>query len=479
VSPAAVARHSSRIAIVGGGISGLAIAHALRAQGAEARGVEVVVLERGDRPGGNIRTEVIDGFTCEWGPNGFLDNAPATLALVDELGLRPRLQPSDNRARRRFIWRGGRLHPLPGGPVDFLTSGLLSWSGKARLAMEPFAARRPEGDETIHAFASRRIGREAADVLIDSMVSGVFGGDARALSLRACFPKMWHLETDHGGLFRAMLARRRQHPRRNGEAMGAPLGRLTSFVGGSEDLVRALVARLGPVIRTGVAVTGVERVPDGYALAIEGDAPLHADAVVMASGSATTARMVRGLDPALAHTLEAIPTATMVVVCLGFPADRLPTPLDGFGYLVPRGEGLRTLGVLWDSSVYPGRAPRGHVLMRVMLGGATDPSAIGLDDEALLALVRSDLRRVMGIDAAPTFVKVFRHALGIPQYTVGHLDRLAAADARLAQSPGLFLAGNAYRGVAINSCIAEAARVASQALDASLRAQVSGLTARA
>ncbi|BCS32165.1 protoporphyrinogen oxidase [Luteitalea sp. TBR-22] len=454
----------ARVAIVGGGIAGLAVAHALRQQGAGARGVEVVVLERGQRPGGNIRTDVIDGFTCEWGPNGFLDNAPATLALVDDLGLRPRLQPSDDRARRRFIWRNGRLHPLPGGPIDFLASSLLSWPGKLRIAMEPFASRRPDGDESIHAFASRRIGREAADVLIDSMVSGVFGGDARALSLRACFPKMWQLETDHGGLFRALLARRRQHPRRNGEAIGSPLGRLTSFVGGSEDLVRGLATRLGDVVRTGVDVQAVSRNPQGYTIAIEGDAPLHADAVVLASGSATTARMVRGLDAGLADTLAAIPSATMVVACVGFREDQLPAPLDGFGYLVPRSEGIRTLGVLWDSSVYPGRAPQGHVLMRAMLGGATDPGAIDLDDQALLDVVRGDLRRIMRIEVAPTFVKVFRHALGIPQYTVGHLARLDAAEARLAALPGLLLAGNAYRGVAINACIADAADVASRAL---------------
>ena len=191
--------------------------------------IDVSVLERAPRPGGNIRTENVDGFLCEWGPNGFLDNAPATLALVNDLGLGPQLQPSDDRARTRYIFRGGRLHPLPGGPVGLVGSRLLSWPAKLRLAMEPFARTRPDGDETIHAFASRRIGVEAADVLVDSMVSGVFGGNARELSLRACFPKMWQLETDHGGLVRAMIARRRQHSRRHGEAMGTPLGRLTSF----------------------------------------------------------------------------------------------------------------------------------------------------------------------------------------------------------------------------------------------------------
>ncbi len=360
-----------RVAIVGGGIAGLSVAHALVARDAARRGIDVVVLERIGAAGGNIRTDVLEGYICEWGPNGFLDNVPATLDLVKDLGLESRLQPSDDRARVRFIFRGGRLHPVPGGPGAFARSGLLSWPGKLRIALEPFARRRPDGDETIHAFAARRIGHEAADVLIDSMVSGVFGGDARDLSLRACFPKMWQLETDHGGLFRALIARRARGPRRSGEAIGSPLGRLTSFTGGSEDLVRGLVTRLGDVVQTRAEVHGVRRVSDGYRLDMAGREAIVADAVVLASGAATTARIVRPLDAPLTEILEAMPTAGMVVVCLGYEAHRLGRSLDGFGFLVPRGEGLRTLGVLWDSSVYPGRAPAGHALMRVMLGGAT------------------------------------------------------------------------------------------------------------
>ena len=461
---ATTAPAARRVVIVGGGIAGLSIAHALLKQQARDRGIDVVVLERAPRVGGNIRTEQVDGFTCEWGPNGFLDNAPATLELVREIGLQGRLQPSDDRARRRFIFRNGTLYPLPGGPVDFIASGLLSWPGKLRIGLEPFARRRPAGDETIHAFASRRIGREAADVLIDSMVSGVFGGDARELSLRACFPKMWQMETDHGGLFRAMLARRRQHPRRNGEAIGSPLGRLTSFTGGSEDLVRGLAATLGGAVRTGVNVRGIERAGAAYRLHLNGAVPIDADAVVLAGGTAVTARMVRDLDAPLSAVLDGIPSASMVVACLGYRADRLRRPLDGFGFLVPRGEGIRTLGVLWDSSVYPSRAPEGHVLMRVMLGGATDPTAIDLDDARLLDVIGGDLRATMGLDVAPDFMRIFRHPVGIPQYTVGHLDRLARAEERLAALPGLELAGNGYRGVAINACIADAGPVAQRIL---------------
>ncbi len=441
-----------RVAIVGGGIAGLSLAHTLL----KSVDVDVVVFERSPRAGGNIRTEVRDGYTCEWGPNGFLDSSPPTLDLVRELGLGDRLQVGDDSARRRYIVRGLRLHEVPTGPVSLLRSGLLSWPAKARLAWEPFAASRPAGDETIHAFAARRIGGEAADMLIDPMVSGVFGGDAHALSLRACFPAMWQMETDHGGLVRALVARRKRS-RDKANGIGAPTGRLTSFAGGLDVLVRTLADRLGHVVRTSAGVEAVVRTGTGaYRLLCEDGRTEVADAVVMAGGSAQTARIVRDFDRPLAAVLDEMPTASMVVACLGFSESQLPRPLDGFGYLIPRIEGLRTLGCVWDSIVFPGRAPKGHVLMRVMMGGASDPTAVTLDDDRVLAVVRKDLRTILGIDSAPSFVRLIRHRTGIPQYTVGHRDRVATAEARLARHPGLFLAGNAYRGVSINACIADA-----------------------
>ena len=256
----------SRIAIVGAGIAGLAVAEALKRRN---RAVEVVVLERASRAGGNIRSEAIDGYTCEWGPNGFLDSVPETLELVGAIGLADRLQVSDAAARRRFIYRRGRLHALPGSPLDFVRSRLLSWPGKGRLLLEPLAGRNAGGDETIHAFAVRHLGREAADVLVGPMVSGIFGGDAKQLSLRACFPRMWTLEAEHRSLFLAMLAlqRRRRRERATGRApaaarpagsgIGAPAGRLTSFQGGMEELVRALLGVLGDTVRLNCLVHSI------------------------------------------------------------------------------------------------------------------------------------------------------------------------------------------------------------------------------
>ena len=458
-----------RILIAGGGIAGLSIAYEIRKRRPAA---EVVILEKSDRPGGNIRTEVVDGYTCEWGPDGFLDNAPRTLALVSDLGLGPRLLPSADAARRRFIYRAGRLHEVPTSPGAFLRSELLSFRGKARIAWEPFARRRPETDETIFEFAARRIGAEAASTLIDPMVSGIFAGDARALSLRACFPKMWQMESDHGGLFRALFAMRRS--RRKDDALGAPAGRLTSFHGGMEDLVRALAATLHDALRTASPVlelrtSGQAFPPRSRAFsACTRDGQFDADAVVLAGPAADASALVYPFDSTLGGLLARIETAPLAVVCLGYDAAEVTAdrgPLNGFGFLVPRSEDIRTLGALWETSIYPHRAPDGKALIRVMIGGARDPRAVDLNDAAMLQIVRADLQRTMGLKVAPEFLRIIRHRRGIPQYNREHLARLQRIDTLLQAHPGLFLAGNSYRGVAMNACIADAQPIADRVLE--------------
>jgi protoporphyrinogen/coproporphyrinogen III oxidase len=460
----------SRVVVAGGGIAGLSIAHAIRERDAS---VNVLVLERQPRVGGNIRTDVVEGYTCEWGPDGFLDNAPATLRLAESVGLVSRLLPSNDAARRRFIFRNECLHEVPVSPLAFLRSRLLSSRGKARLMWEPFARRRQEEDESIHGFAARRIGEEAASVLVDSMVSGIFAGDARALSLRACFPKMWQLETDHGSLVRALIATRRS--RRKGDAVGAPAGRLTSFRDGMQELPDGLACRLGDGVRTGAPVLqlrkGLERDASGAARGYSIDTTsgsLDADAVVLTGPAAESARLIREFDPALASLVGGIETAPIVVVCLGYDEQALAAdrgPLDGFGFLVPRSEGTRILGALWETSIYTGRAPAGKALLRIMIGGASDPGAGALADEELLAITRSDLLRTMGLSLAPEFTRIIRHRQGIPQYTRGHVARLQHIGSLLKAHPGLFLAGNSYRGVSINSCIAEAGAIADEVLE--------------
>ncbi len=464
-----------RVAIVGGGIAGLSIAHALRTQ---APGADVVVLEGNERVGGNVRSEVIDGYLCEAGPDGFLDNAPATLDLIDAIGLTPSIERSREEARRRFIFRKGRLREVPLSPGAFLASPLLSPWGKLRILGEPLASRAPEHDESIQGFAERHIGREAAHVLVGSMVSGIFAGDASQLSLRSSFPKMFEMEVQYGSLFRAMLAKRRERKAENG--LGAPAGRLTSFEGGMETLVRQAAAALGGAVRAGCRVTDLQ-VRRGFNDSLRprlvgargfslgcGSRQVEADAVVLAGPAHGSAELVREFAPNAAALLSTIHTAPLAVVCLGYDAAAVAAergPLDGFGFLVPRGEGPRILGALWETSIYPGRAPTGKALLRMMVGGATDLGAVDLTDGELLSVVTSDLERTMRLRQKPEFVHLIRHWRGIPQYTIGHAARLERIEGVLAPYRGLFLAGNSYRGVSINACIEDARRVAGAVAD--------------
>ncbi len=474
----------SRIAIVGGGIAGLALGHALVRGRAAIPDVDVVVLEHAARAGGHLQTDRVDGFLCEHGPNGFLDNAPATRQLIADLGLADRVQVSEDRARRRFLYLKGKLHEVPSSPGGLLRTPLLSWTGKLRLLGEPFAPRKFPGlgslgqpgtgdDETIYDFAARRFGTDAARVFADAIVSGVFGGDAHQLSMRACFPGVSAMEGEHGSVLRGALAARRR-ARTAPPPVSAELGRLTSFRNGIVELVDALVASLGPRVRTGARVKDVVRDGAGFRLTLDDASRLHADALVLACGPAASARLVSGLDAALARELREISSPPIAVVCLGFPVAASARPLDGFGFLVPRGQGVRTLGVLWDSSIYPGRAPRDHVLLRAMIGGATDPDAAGLADEELVAHVRRELAETMQVTGVPVLTRVFRHRPGIPQYNRGHLERLTRIDARLQRHPRLHLIGNAWRGVSINHCIEEASTVASRLLASGAAFQAEG-----
>lgn len=450
------------LVVVGGGIAGLACAHEAMLRRPDDA---IVLVEAEGRLGGNIRTSREDGFTIEWGVNGFLNSVPETLELAREVGMEGELLPSNAAAAKRYIYRGGRLRAIPLSPPAFFRSDVLSVRGRLRILAEPFAARAREADETVHRFAARRIGREAADVLVGPMVSGVYAGDARVLSLRSTFPKMHEMESAHGSLVRALIARQRQARRRQRAVRSAaaggpagPAGSLTSFGPGMESFVDAIARRLGDErIRRGARVTSVHKKGGEYAITVEGEDPLEARRVVVAAPARHAARFLAQLDGDLARDLDGIAYAGLAVVALAYRIEDLGGAApDGFGFLVPRGEGLRILGCLWDSSVFCERAPHGWVLLRAMIGGAHEPAAVDMAEEEILAVVRGDLAASMGIESPPRWTRVYRHALGIPQYLVGHEDRLARIDARIAALPGLHLAGNSYRGVAVNNCVKEA-----------------------
>ncbi|OGU00438.1 MAG: protoporphyrinogen oxidase [Geobacteraceae bacterium GWC2_48_7] len=463
-----------KVIVIGGGISGLSTAWLLRHKALQAGlETEIILLEKEQVLGGKIRSIKDGGYTCEWGPNGFLDSKPQTLELCNAIGVNDRLHRSNDNARKRFIFSRGELHRLPENGPSFLKSRLISWPGKLRLALEPtpFIAAPPVGvDETLAEFGRRRLGKEALDKLIAPMVSGIFAGDPETMSLVSCFPRIAELEREYGGLVRAMimLAKKKKQDSAAGKVVSSaagPGGVLTSFREGIQYLSNALEASLGTIVRKNSAVSSVTRggtVP--FRLRCEDGSEREADIVIVASPAFAASNMISGLDHDISSVLERIPYAAMTVICFGYDRDSIKHPLDGFGYLIPKQEGLNTLGTLWDSSMFENRAPEGKVLLRSMMGGACFPEYIKLSDQEVTARVRQDLRKTMGIEKEPEFVRIYRHAQAIPQYTVGHSQRLEALSKGLQMHPGLILTGNSYRGIGLNDCVAAAQRASDEAL---------------
>ncbi|HEY8503503.1 MAG TPA: protoporphyrinogen oxidase [Gemmataceae bacterium] len=462
------------VVIAGAGLSGLSLAYRLRQLRSDVR---VTVLEKNDRPGGNIWTEFREGFRVELGPNGFLDAKPSTVRLCRDLGVGDRLIAASEASRKnRYLFLREKLQKLPGSPLSFLASPLLGWRGKVMLLTEPFRRRRPPpGDESVHDFAVRRAGKEVADVFADALVTGIQGGDPKLLSVRACFPRVAQAEREHGSVIRGFARAARQR-RREAQARGEPPPgpqRMWSFAEGLRVLIERLrdavtegpagdsAAPPGEVV-TGVSVRRVERVPQGEsgpaAWRVRGDGrdEWRADAVVLTSPAYAQAEALADLDAALAEAVGGIAYAPIAVVALGFRQADVPGAPDGFGYIAPQRTRRDLLGVQWCSAIYPGRAPEGCVLWRALCGGWNRPDILNWDDERLTAAVRRELGLAMGVSAGPVFRRVVRWPRAIPQYFVGHLDRVARVEAMLGRHPGLFLGGNAYHGIAMNDCTGQA-----------------------
>ncbi len=454
------------VLIIGGGISGLTVAHA---SGLLERPGSCELWESTGRLGGTIGTDRAEGYSVDWGPNGFLDREPLTLHLADELGLRDLLEPANSKSENRFIVKNGRLHPVPFSPAKMLTTGLLSPLEKARVFCEPFIpGRRDDGDESVFDFAARRIGKAAAETFVDPMVSGVHGGLARELSLPACFPIMREMELRYGCLVRALIARQRAKRRalkpgtaskKSGGPAG-PGGHLTSFKSGFDLIIQRLGNRLQTIIKKDRQVARMSRTEQGWEITDQTGLKAQAKKVVIACPTHAAAEFLRDFDRELSEAFDSIPYAPIIVLATGHRREDIRHPLDGFGFLIPRTQGMRTLGSIWTSSIFSERAPEGYVQFRSMLGGAGDPAVLELSDEQLWSTLRKELDPLIGIQGDPSFMRIFRWARGIPQFKLGHRERRARLEQLVSCHPGLFITGNAYYGVGLNDCVKMAYRTA-------------------
>ncbi|MCS7314464.1 MAG: protoporphyrinogen oxidase [Bryobacterales bacterium] len=437
-----------RAVIVGGGISGLAAAYEL----ARAH-VPCALIERSPRLGGVIRTERIGGCLVEAGPDSFLAEKPWASELIRELGLAGEIIGSNDRERVTYVLKRGRLRPLPDGLMmmvptrvwPVLTSRLLGFGTKWRMATEWFHRPRRAGqDRSVAEFVSEHYGREAVDYLAEPLLAGVYGGDASELGVAAVLPRFLELERRYGSLTRGLLvARRTGGLRRAGslfETLRDGLGRLV-------EVLAAEVRRCGEILYAEAET--VERMPTGYRVRASGQW-LSAEHIVLACPAWEAARVVRALDPVLSDLLEAIPYRGSITVSLGYPRSLVHPMPRGFGFLVPKCERHRLLACTWVGAKFPHREPPYMLLMRCFLGG---DDLLGADEHEITDVVRHELARILDVRAEPSFVRVARWPRSMPQYTVGHRERVEAVRARLAAWPGLLVAGNAYEGIGVPDCV--------------------------
>lgn len=441
------------VLVIGGGISGLACAYHL-----QQAGIPVRALEAGSRPGGVIATKQKDGFRFELGPQSFLSTEPL-IELINAIGLRDQLLHANPRAPR-YILVGGRLVPAPLAPPSLLTTPLFSARTKWRLLTEILHRTRPPAeDESIAAFVRRKFGDELLNRFVAPFVSGVYAGDPERLSLRSAFPKLHEFEARYGSVLRGAMKSR--------PAKGAPRAGLCSFRDGIETLPRAIAARLGNLLLLETSVAGLRHGKANGKPWFEVDITRHnrsetlaASAVVIATPTNVASQILLGISDKFAPLFSRIEYAPVAVVSACYRREQIQRPPDGFGFLVPRSEGLHVLGTVFNSALFAGRAPDGMVCFTSFAGGATDSKFYELSDEEITETICAEVARVLGITGKPVATSLHRHACALPQYNLGHTQNVKSLEALTAAMPGLFLAGNYLSGPSIGACVEQAYRTA-------------------
>lgn len=463
--------NSLRVAIIGGGITGLATAQRLKKL---SDSIDVTIFEASRRLGGIIRTEEADGLLMELGPDSFITNKPGGIRLCEEIGFADQLIPTDSRFRRSLVLANGKPQPVPDGfmlmapskPWSILTTPVLSFAGKLRLLYEYFKGRQPQksGDESLASFVRRRFGTETLDRLVQPLVGGIYTSDPEKLSLRATMPRFLDMEEKYGSVIRGTLAEAGAKPgdATSGDAnsgSGARYGLFAAPKKGLGDLIRAIEVwlRQKPGIRfaMGAAIQSVQRSTDtGKWNVTTPDGTQTFDAVVMTLGTHAAAALLPAAEAAsLRKLLTSIEYASSAIVVSGHRLSDFRHPMDAFGLVVPAIERRKILAVSFSSRKFLHRAPEGQIVLRTFIGGAMQPELMAMDDDAMLAAVNEELTAIFGMKAEPMFAEVVRYNHSMPQYHVGHLDRVAAIEQSLKDFPGLHLAGSAYHGVGIPDSI--------------------------
>ena len=442
----------SVVAIIGGGISGLATAYYL-----SRRGIPATIFESRPRLGGVIQTESVEGCTIEAGPDSFLSIKPAALELIRELGLSGDVIASNDHLRRTYVRRNGRLIPLPDGLMmmvptkilPLLTTRLIGWPTKMRMGMELFRAPKPRpGDESVAEFIEEHYGAEAVDYLAEPLLSGIYGGNPRELSVTSVLPTFVQLANQYGSLTRGVLA---QRAKAKSSANSTPLFR--TLKGGLQQMVEAVTAAIrGKVEVCQGRVEAVERAPGGFRLKLEGGW-LAARQVVVACEAHSAALLLGGVDGRLAELLGTVPYSSSMTITLGFHAADLQVLPDGFGFLVPKKERGLLAACTWVGTKFSHRVPEGKVVARCFVGGLDVAPIMARPDDAIIDQVTRELAGIAGVTARPLFSRIFRWPRSMAQYTVGHPQRLAEMESRATDIPGLYLAGNAYTGIGVPDCI--------------------------
>lgn len=440
-----------QVAIIGGGISGLACAFRLR-----QLGVPVTLFEATERFGGLVGTAEKDGFLFESGPQSF-QGTEKILELIRDVGIGSELCKADSRAPR-YVLRQGKLLKIPMSPPALLTTSLLGMSSRWKIISEPFRRTQPPSEEeSIAQFVRRKFGHEILEYLVAPFVSGVYAGDPEKLSLRAAFPSLEEWEREYGSILRGAMKSRPS----NGARKGPPA--LCSFRSGMSELARALAASLGESARLGARIDALTRTVvegrPGYQIRVTHDGrqeTVEAQAVVVASPAYVASPLLRAMSPPLAEALSGIAYAPVAVVASGYFARQIGQPVDGFGFLIPRIEKLRTLGTVWNSSLFPGRAREGSVAMTSFIGGATDSEIANSSEEEIAATVHRDNAKILDIGGPPSTTSVWKHAKALPQYNLGHSHIVREIREGRRAVPGLFFAGNYLQGPALGKCVEQA-----------------------